>query len=112
MMQESDNVSIYEKIRCNPKYQELVRRRNSFQLLMTLLVLVGFYAFIFIVAFQPAWLAKPVSQGAATSIGIYVGVGLMIAFWILTGIYIYRANHVFDVLNDELIQNYRKESHL
>ncbi len=111
-MHESDNVSIYQKIRRDPKYLELVKRRNFFQLLMTILVLIGFYVFIFIVAFQPAWLAKPVSQGAATSMGIYVGVGLMIAFWILTGIYIYRANRVFDVLNDELIHNYRKESHL
>ena len=112
MANPSDNITIYQEIRRDPKYLELVKRRNSFQLLMTILVLIGFYTFIFIVAFQPAWLAKPVSQGAATSLGIYIGVGLMIAFWILTGIYIYRANRVFDVLNDELIQNYKKESHL
>jgi uncharacterized membrane protein (DUF485 family) len=110
MMHESDNVSIYEELRWNPKYQELVRRRNFFQLLMTLLILSSFYVFIFIVAFYPALLAKPVSQGAVTTIGILFGVGLMIAFWILTGIYIYRANREFDVINDELIRNCRKES--
>jgi uncharacterized membrane protein (DUF485 family) len=109
MANQDKNAAICEEIRCNPRYQELVVRRNSFQLWTTILTLVGLYFFICLAAFYPAFLAQPMSQGSVTTIGVVLGIGLMVIFYVLTGIYIYRANSYFDVLNDNVLLDYRKE---
>lgn len=101
---EKMSSEIYEKIRRNPRFIEMVAKRNRFAWTLSLIVLVLFYSFILVVAFFPKLLATPLWEGATTSVGIPIGAGLIVFFWLLTGYYIHRANKEFDKANVEAIK--------
>lgn len=92
----------YERIRSNPKFQQLVAHRSRFAWALALVVLVLYYGFMAIVAFRPGFLAQSLS-GGVTTIGWPLAATLMALFWALTGFYVWRANTRFDALNAELL---------
>jgi uncharacterized membrane protein (DUF485 family) len=102
------STDIYERIRRNPKFDELVAKRSHFAVTLSILVLVIFYGFILVVAFKPALLATPLWQGSATTIAIPIGAGIIWFFWLLTGYYIYRANRDFDGINADIVKEAMK----
>ena len=89
-------------IKSNPKYHELVSKRSSFGWFMAILMLVIYYGFILIIAYAPSFLARPVAAGWTMTIGIPIGVGVIIAAFVLTGFFIHRANTVFDDLSNQI----------
>jgi len=93
---------IVERLRNNPKYREMVSKRNRFGWLMAIVMLAIYYAFIMTIAFAPQFLGRPISDTSVITIGIPIGLGVIVAAFLLTGIYVYRANTVFDRMNDEL----------
>jgi uncharacterized membrane protein (DUF485 family) len=89
-----------EKIQANPSYQKLVTERSSFAWKLTITILVVYYAFILLIAFSPATLGASLS-GGMTTVGIPVGIAIIVFAFVLTGIYVKRANNEFDdLLND------------
>ena len=96
-----------DSIRANPKYQELVSKRNSYGWIMTLSMLVVYYGYILLVAFNKDFLAQKTGAGV-TSIGIPIGVGVILFTIIITGIYIRRANTEFDDLKAQVIKEATK----
>lgn len=93
---------IVDKVRRNPKYHELVSKRTSFGRILAILMLVIYYGFILLIAYAPKFLGTPISAGSVTTIGIPIGLGVIISAFVLTGIYVARANSEFDRLNDEI----------
>ena len=96
--------NVYQKIRANPKYQQLVSTRNSYGWVMTILMLVVYYGFIALIAFDKAFLAKPLGATGVTTVGIPIGVGVILFTIIITGIYVRRANTEFDAIKEEIIK--------
>lgn len=94
--------SIVDKLRNNPKYHELVSKRARFGWAMAILMLAVYYAFIMTIAFAPQVLGQPLSDGTVITVGIPVGFGVIVFAFLLTGIFVYRANTEFDRLNEEL----------
>lgn len=94
--------SFVETVKGNPKYQELIKKRTRFSWTMAIIMLLIYYTFIMIIAFAPGFLGTPVSAGAVTTIGIPIGIGVIISAFLLTGIYVVRANTQFDRLNKEI----------
>ena len=94
---------IYEKIRANPKYQQLKSTRNTYGWIMTILMLIVYYGYIALIAFDKAFLAQPLGTGV-TTVGIPIGVGVILFTIIITGIYVRRANNEFDALKEEIIK--------
>jgi uncharacterized membrane protein (DUF485 family) len=99
--------NIQARIRSNPKFAEMVGKRTRFAIILSLVVLVPYYSFMMITAFNPAWLAQPISEGNIITLGWPIGVILVVGSWLTTGIYISRANGEFDTLNEQIL----KESH-
>lgn len=93
---------IVERVKANPKYHELVKKRTRFGIIMSVLTLIIYYAFIMTIAFEPQVLGIPISEGSVTTIGILIGLGVIVSAFALTGIYVYRANTEFDRINNEL----------
>ena len=93
----------YEAIERNPKYQELVRRRKSLALILSVLMLAIYTGFILLVAYAPKFLATPLGA-SVTTIGIPIGIFVIVSAFILTGIYVAKANSVFDQLTREIVQ--------
>lgn len=92
-------------VKSNPKYHELLSKRNSFKWTLSIIMLLIYYGFILIIAFNKEILAQPLFAGPPPSIatiGIPIGIGVIVSAFILTGIYIHRANAVFDKLTNEI----------
>ena len=102
------STAVYERIRRNPKFDELVARRSRFAWTLSAIVLGIYFTFIMVVAFNPKLLATPIASGATTTVAIPIGVGMVLLFWLLTGVYIHRANRDFDVLNSEILKEAMK----
>ena len=66
--------------------------------------MVVYYGYILLIAFDKEWLATKIGEGMTTSIGIPLGVAVIVITIILTRIYVRRANTEFDQLNAEIIK--------
>jgi len=95
---------MHDKIRSNPKYAELVRKRSSFAWILSIVMLTIYYGFIMVIAFAPKVLGTPISEGGVATIGLPIGVGVILSAIVLTGIYVYRANTEFDDITKQLIE--------
>jgi len=93
---------ILARIKNDPNYKALVAERTSFGWVLAIITLVLYYGYITIVAFSPDTIATKV-VGTIT-IGIFMGVGLIAASIILTGIYVMRANSRYDELTKAIVQ--------
>jgi len=92
-----------ERIADDPRYQDLTLRRGRFTWLLTGLMLVVYFGYILLIAFDSASLARPIGTGV-TSIGIPLGLGVILFAVALTGVYVRRANRDYDRLVDALNQ--------
>ena len=99
---------IQAKIRSNPKFAELVGKRTRFAVILTLVVLVPYYTFMFLVSMQPQIFAAKLSDAGVLTIGWPIAALLVIGGWLLTGVYVSRANGEFDRLNQEVLKEARK----
>lgn len=102
------NDSISQGIEDNPRFKELIRKRGRFAWLLSLITLALYVSFIFLIAFDPQWLGTPISIGSSITRGIPVGVGLIVVSFILTGIYVIRANGEFDRMTAEIVRGEKK----
>ena len=98
------NDLIYQRVVNNPRFRELVQKRSRFAWLLSGITLVLYVAFILLIAFDPQWLGTPLYDGATITRGIPVGVGLIVISFVLTGIYVIRANSEFDRLTADIIR--------
>ena len=87
------------------EFQDLVKRKNLISNVLTVLMLVVYFGFASLLAFAPEVLAAPV--GRAT-IGIPLGIGVIVFAWILTGIYVRWANTKYDSLVAHLKERVEK----
>lgn len=102
---DTSQASAYARIRNNPKFHALVSKRSSFAWTLTAIVLVCYYSFMMVVAFAPTVLASPLAaDGSIMTVAWPIGAVLIIGSWILTGVYIRRANSEFDELNQEILK--------
>lgn len=90
-----------KQILSNPKYQELVSKRSKFAWTLSIVILVVYYAFVLVIAFDPALLGAKIGAGVI-SVGIPVGMGIIILSFILTGVYVRRANSEFEALTQDI----------
>jgi len=97
-----------EKIKSNPSYQKLVSTRSAFALKLTITILIVYYAFILLIAFSPETLGASINGGMAT-VGIPVGIAIIVFSFILTGVYVKRANSQFDDLLQKVKDDVAKE---
>jgi len=102
--------AMYERMRANPKFQDLVGRRGRFAWILAFIVLTMFYGFVMVVAFNPAALGQPVSEGSMLTVGVTVEFFMFVFFWVLTAVYVKRANTEFDALTQEIVKEAWKEN--
>lgn len=95
---------LYRRIEDNPKFQELSKRRSRFAWTLSAVVLITYYSFILVVGFAPQWLATPLAEGMTMTIGIPLGVCIIVLSWVLTGVYVRKANTDFDRVTEELLE--------
>ncbi len=92
-----------DRIRENPDFIQLVRRKQRLTWSLTATMLAIYYGFVLLVAFAPGVLGQSLN-GGVTSVGMLVGVVIILLSFALTGIYVKRTNSELDPLNDKVKQ--------
>jgi uncharacterized membrane protein (DUF485 family) len=91
------------RIAAHPTYQKLKARRTAFGWWLTAAMMVVYYGFILLVAFDKPLLASRLGDGVMT-LGMPIGLGVILFTILITGIYVRRANNEFDRLSEEINQ--------
>lgn len=87
-----------ETVTQSPEYHALIERRNRLVWPLVILTVVSYAGFIFAIAFAPQALGKPVTEGGVVSIGILLGLGLILLNFVITLIYVRAANRDIEPL--------------
>ena len=92
---------VIERIAGHPKYLELKATRSRFGWILTVLMLTVYYGFIVLVAFDKEPLAQRLGEGVMT-LGMPIGLGVIVFTIVITGLYVRRANSEFDDLTEDI----------
>ncbi len=96
---------IYERISRHPKFAEMVAKRNRFAIFLSAVIVVVYLGFVLLASLWPATFAAPIAEGWVWPIGITVGWSVLLFSFLMTGIYVIRANSEFDDLNRNILED-------
>jgi uncharacterized membrane protein (DUF485 family) len=102
-----DRADVVERIQSHPQYQALRRKRNRFGWTLTILMLAVYYGYIGLIAFDKPFLARAIGNGVST-IGIPIGLGVIVFTIAITLLYIRRANGEYDRETAQILQDATK----
>lgn len=94
-------MDLANRIASHPKYQELKAKRSSFGWILTWLMMIVYYGFIMLVAYNKELMATKIGSGV-TTLGMPIGLFVIAFTIIITGIYVRRANSEYDDLTEEI----------
>ncbi|SAL26241.1 membrane protein [Caballeronia terrestris] len=92
---------LVRKIKSNPRYHELVNKRSKLGWTLTAAVLVVYYGYVLLIAFDKELLAKKLGSGVMT-LGIPLGLFVIVFTVVITGLYVRHANNTYDDLTDKI----------
>lgn len=96
-----------EAIKADPDFQELIRRRSRLTWTLTALMVTIYFGFILLIAFDKEALGASLF-GGVTTVGIPIGLGVIVAAFILTGFYVAVANSTYDDLVKRIVERVKK----
>ena len=99
---------VLDRITKNPKFLEFVALRSRYGIIMSIISAAAYYGFILLVAYNKEFLAQKIGEGYTMSLGVPIGVGVILFTIVLTWIYVRRANTEFDAINESLIREAQK----
>ena len=97
------STDLYEHVKNNPKFHQLVAKRSRLAWGLSSIILLIYFSFILLIAFAPSFLGRPISETSLITIGIPMGIFIILMAFILTGIYVRKANKDFDRINQEIV---------
>lgn len=97
--------TVVTKIQRNPKYAELRSKRNRLGLVLTVLMLLVYYGYVALIAFDKEFLAQPLNSTGVTTLGIPIALFVIVFTVAITLFYIRRANNEFDKLTQQILKD-------
>jgi uncharacterized membrane protein (DUF485 family) len=95
---------IVQRVKSDPNYQKLVGTRSRYGWMLTLAVMVVYYGFTALNAFDKPFMTSKIGAGVM-SWGVPLGLFVILFTIVVTGIYVRRANREFDALTDAIQRN-------
>ncbi len=95
------DADLTQRILRDPRYQELKAKRSRFGWWLTLAMMLVYYGFILLVAFDKPFLATRLGAGV-TTVGMPLGLAVIIFTVLITGLYVRRANTEYDALTEQI----------
>jgi uncharacterized membrane protein (DUF485 family) len=95
---------IVQRVKADPNYQKLVKTRSRYGWTLTWLVMIAYYGFTCLNAFDKPFMASKIGDGVM-SWGVPLGLFVILFTIAVTGIYVRRANSEFDALTDAIQRN-------
>jgi uncharacterized membrane protein (DUF485 family) len=75
-------------------FKKLASKKDSITLTLTLLTMAMYFGFMFLLAFNRDFMGRKLGNGV--TLGIPLGIGVIVLSWIFTGIYVRWANSEYD----------------
>ena len=91
----------------DPRFKALVAGKTRLSWTLTAIMLALYFGFIGFAAFSPAMLGRPITNGPL-SIGLVIGVGIIVAAIAMTGFYVTTVNARFEPMSEGIAQEFRK----
>lgn len=88
---------LVRRIKSDPDYHRLVSMRSRYGWTLAIIMLIVYYGYILLIAFDKDLMARRIGAGVMTW-GIPIGIFVIVFTVIITGIYVRRANSEFDDL--------------
>ncbi len=104
-MGKNPDEDLIAAVMADPRYADLVRRRSRFAWWCSAIMFVAFAGYLLLIAFNKSLLGTPIASGV-TSLGIPVGIGLILLAIGLTGFYVAHANRHHDPLIDQILKDH------
>jgi uncharacterized membrane protein (DUF485 family) len=92
------------EIEQNPKFQELVATRKKLGWTLSIIMLAIYFGFILLVAFDKPLLGAPLAAGSIATVGIVLGLFVIVSAFLLTGFYVSKANARYDELTRQIVE--------
>jgi len=102
------NDTLVDRIESNPKYKELIAKRNSLALKLGVFILVMFYSYITIIAFNKELFATKIWEDGVTTIGFPIALIILVVSFLTTLVYVKKANTEYDDLINEIKKDVRE----
>jgi uncharacterized membrane protein (DUF485 family) len=96
-----------QAIQNNAAFRQLASERARLGVGMSIVMATAYCAYILTIAFWPRLLGYPLWSDTVITWGVLIGVGLIALGFLLTALYVRRANSRFDRLNQLLLEDYR-----
>jgi uncharacterized membrane protein (DUF485 family) len=95
---------LVQRVKSDPNYQKLVRTRSRYGWTLTWLVMIAYYGFTALNAWDKQFMASKIGTGVM-SWGVPLGLFVIVFTVVVTAIYVRRANREFDDLTDAIKRN-------
>lgn len=92
---DRESTPLIAAIKSDPEFHQLVRRRSRLAWSLSTLMVLIYFGFVLLIAFNKGALAQSLA-GGVTTVGIPVGLGVIVSAFLLTGIYVAVANSQYD----------------
>ncbi len=103
-----DNATL-EKVLNHQSFQLMAKKKSRLGWIFSALIVFVYFAFIGYIGVSPETFGAPVSEGATTTWGIYIGLFVIFFAIAITGVYVYKANGEFDKLTRDVIKDVAPE---
>jgi uncharacterized membrane protein (DUF485 family) len=92
---------LVQQLKRDPNYHELVKTRSRFGWWLTAAMMVVYYGYILLIAFDKEFLAAKTGTGVMTW-GMPIGLFVIVFTVLITGVYVRRANNKYDALTQAI----------
>ena len=89
------------------EFQALVSAKGTVSAILSVIMLAVYFGFILVLAFNKESLGQVLSPGL--SVGIPVGLGVILLAWLLTGVYVFWANDKYDSAVNSIRETLRRK---
>jgi uncharacterized membrane protein (DUF485 family) len=93
-------MSSKKEIMAGKDFLELSSQKRSISITLTVVELFVYFGFIYLIAFQKPFLSTKITP--EITIGIPIGIGVILLSWVLTGIYVRWANSKYDSMVEKV----------
>ena len=100
-----------DRILHNPKFQEMVSKKRTLSWTLTAIMLFVYVGFMLLVGYNKEFLLTKISSDGVTTLGIPLGLGIIVLSFLLCGVYSYIANNKLDQLNEDAMREVEAIAH-
>lgn len=88
------------------EFRSLTATKGRVSAILTVIMLGAYFGFILVLAFNKELLAAVIGEGL--SVGIPVGLFVILLAWALTGVYVFWANNAYDNAVNQIRQGLKR----